>query len=55
VDDLDHVIGVALSDGERQALDAWYTDLRRALDALPAAELHDVEPPLRSTAGPTAA
>jgi hypothetical protein len=44
---------IAVSDEDAEALATWYTNLSRAVTAFPAADLKDVEPPLRSIAGPS--
>jgi hypothetical protein len=47
-------VGGGVSDAEAEALAAYYTTLARAVAAFPTEQLRDVEPPLRSTAGPRA-
>jgi hypothetical protein len=53
-DSVRDTIGLPLSDQELGALLDWYTSLSRAIEKFPEAELKAVEPPLRSTPGPTA-
>jgi hypothetical protein len=48
------VVGAQLTDTEADALAAWYLGFARGVAAFPAADLKRVEPPLRSTPGPTA-
>ena len=46
------IVGVELSDDEARALAAWYAGLARSVDAFPADDLKQAEPPLRSVPGP---
>jgi len=48
------IVGGELSDTEAKALLASYAALARAVATFPQTELKDVEPPLRSVAGPLA-
>ncbi len=48
------ILGVGVSDEDAAALATWYANLSRSVAAFPAADLKDVEPPLRSIAGPKA-
>lgn len=41
-----------VTDQEAQALADWYAALANAVREFPASDLKDVEPPLRSVAGP---
>jgi hypothetical protein len=53
-EDIRRVVGAQLSDAEVAALQAQYQPLSRGVAAFPGADLKAVEPPLRSTPGPTA-
>jgi hypothetical protein len=48
------IVSPPISDEEAEALATWYANLSRAVAEFPAADLKDVEPPLRSIAGPKA-
>jgi hypothetical protein len=47
------LVGVDVDDTAAGALIEWYTNLSRGIAGFPEAELKGVEPPLRSTAGPS--
>ncbi len=47
-------VGDQLDDQAAAALIEWYANLARGIAAFPAADVRRVEPPLRSTAGPSA-
>jgi hypothetical protein len=47
------LVGGSLTDPQVAALIEWHAALARALAAFPEADLKSVEPPLRSTPGPT--
>ena len=52
---IEHVrqtIGVPLTDDETTALAEWYATITRAVAQFPLDDLKNVEPPLRSVAGP---
>ena len=48
------ILGVDVDDQAVAALVTWYANLSSGVAAFPAADLKAVEPPLRSTPGPTA-
>jgi hypothetical protein len=47
------LVGVDVDDQVTTALIEWSANLSRGIAAFPEADLHEVEPPLRSTPGPT--
>ena len=52
---IEHVrrtIGVPLTEDEATALAQWYANIARAVAEFPFDDLKNVEPPLRSVAGP---
>jgi hypothetical protein len=54
LEDLRRIVGDRLTSQEAEALATWYANLARSVAAFPTADLKDVEPPLRSIAGPKA-
>jgi hypothetical protein len=48
------ILSFTISDQDATAMAAWYANLSRAVALFPAGDLKDVEPPLRSVAGPAA-
>jgi hypothetical protein len=52
-DEVRSLVGTSLTDMEASALADWYAALSAAVALFPSHELRLVEPPLRSTPGPT--
>jgi len=53
LEEIRRILGAHITDEEAQTLAGWYANLARGVAAFSQAEMKCVEPPLRSTPGPT--
>ena len=53
-DEVRRIMGIELAEQDVEALASWYAGFARGVAAFPADDLKRVEPPLRSTPGPSA-